>query len=302
MFELRINFMRLRSKIFLLVITLFYMAAVPMSAIAADVYVDDNGNDTTGDGTSIIPWKTIGYAVSQASDGDTIILRDGTYTENIEIDKQLTIRSENGAILAIVTAADPNENVLFITADKVTIDGLTISGATEVQMAGIYLYSSDNSSILNNICSGNYNGVYLYYSDNATVSNNTCSDNTNGIYLYRSEDVTISDNNCDTNDYGILIEGSSRIAINGNTCSENGVGIRVLPSEDVTISNNTCENNDYGLYISYYTGYNADDFNDLIAGNTLENNNVGQYYFEDISGTQGSSSDSTCFIKSARCL
>ncbi len=296
--------MELRSKIFLLVITLLCMAAVPMSAIAADVYVDVDGNDTTGDGTSGIPWETIGYAVSQASDGDTIIVRDGTYTENIEIGKQLTIRSENGAALTTVTAEDPSKNVLSVTADNVTIDDLTISGATEAPMAGIYLFSSENSSIVNNICSGSDNGIYLDYSDNITISNNTCLDNTtNGIYLYRSEDVTILDNNCNTNDYGILIEGSTRIEITGNTCSENGVGIRVLPSEDVTISNNTCENNDYGLYISYYTGYTVDDFTNLIAGNTLDNNSKAESYFEDIRGTQNSSSDSgTCFITSASWL
>ncbi len=317
--------MELRSKIFLLVITLFCMAAVPMLAIAADVYVADNGNDTTGDGTLATPWKTIGYAVSQASDSDTIIVRDGTYTENIDIDKQLTIRSENGAASTTITAANPNENVLSVTADNVSIDGLTITGSTETPMAGIYLFSSENSSIVNNICSDNENGIYLDYSDNitvsnntlsdntygiylylsgdVTVSNNTLSDNTYGIYLYRSEDVTISANNCDTNDYGILIDGSNRIAITGNTCSENGVGIKVYDSLEINISNNTCENNDYGLYIQYYTGYTVDDFNGLIAGNTLENNNEGQYYFEDISATQGSGGDSgTCFITSASWL
>ncbi len=296
-----------------------------MSAIATDVYVDDNGDDTTGDGTSAIPWKTIGYAVSQASDGDTIIVMDGKYTENIEIDKQLTIKSDHGAESTTVTAADPSKNVLSVKADNVTIDGLTITGSTEIPMAGIYLLYSGNSRIVNNICSGNANGIYLDYSDNisvsnntlsdnthgiyiyssedVTVSNNTCSDNTNGIYIYNSKDVTVSDNSCNTNVYGLLIKESTRIAITGNTCSENGVGIKVYLSLEVNISNNTCEDNDYGLYILYYTGYTADDFNGIIADNTLENNTKGQYIFEDISGTQDSSSDSgTCFIKSALCL
>jgi parallel beta-helix repeat protein len=228
---------------------------------------------------------------------------DGTYQENIDIDKKLTIRSEKGSSSTFVTAEDPTDYVFSVTADNVTIDGLTISGATETQMAGIYLYGSENSSIVNNICSGNNNGIYLSYSDNITVSNNTCSDNTNGIFLYRSDDNTISNNTCNTNDYGILIEGSSRIITTGNTCSENGVGIRVLPSLEVTISNNICEDNDYGLYFSYYTGYTTDDIQNIINSNTLENNSKANYYFEDISGTLDSSSDSgTCFITSASWL
>jgi len=34
--------------------------------------------------------------------GDTIIVRDGTYYENLEVDKQLTIKSENGSANCIV--------------------------------------------------------------------------------------------------------------------------------------------------------------------------------------------------------
>ena len=37
------------------------------------------------------------WAVDNASAGDTIIVRDGTYIENVEVDKQLTIKSENGS-------------------------------------------------------------------------------------------------------------------------------------------------------------------------------------------------------------
>lgn len=36
------------------------------------------------------------WLVNNASAGDTIIARDGTYTENVDVNKSLTIQSENG--------------------------------------------------------------------------------------------------------------------------------------------------------------------------------------------------------------
>ena len=41
-------------------------------------------------------YETVQAAVEAASLGDTIIVSDGMYPENIEVNKSLTIRSENG--------------------------------------------------------------------------------------------------------------------------------------------------------------------------------------------------------------
>jgi len=52
------------------------------TASAADVYVG------TGE-----TYTTIQDAVTAATAGDTIIVRDGTYNENVDVGKELTIRS-----------------------------------------------------------------------------------------------------------------------------------------------------------------------------------------------------------------
>jgi pectin methylesterase-like acyl-CoA thioesterase len=62
-------------------------------ASPATIYVPDN-------------YPTIQAAVDAASPGDTIIVRDGTYIENVDVTKSLVIRSENGADLAIVQAVN----------------------------------------------------------------------------------------------------------------------------------------------------------------------------------------------------
>ena len=65
------------------------LACVVGVASAKTIYVPDD-------------YAKIQWAVDSASDGDTIIVRDGTYHENVVVDKQLTIKSENGSDNCIV--------------------------------------------------------------------------------------------------------------------------------------------------------------------------------------------------------
>jgi hypothetical protein len=80
------------------------------------------------DGGAFHPTDTpIQSAIDNAISGETICVKDGTYTENVDVDTQLTIRSENGAASTTVHAltGDP---VFDVTADYVTISGFTVNG------------------------------------------------------------------------------------------------------------------------------------------------------------------------------
>lgn len=66
----------------------------------ADIYLDlTSGNDTTGDGTYALPYLTLSKCNSVGSDGDTVILIDGTHNigvnTNTNVTKDMNIRSEN---------------------------------------------------------------------------------------------------------------------------------------------------------------------------------------------------------------
>ena len=62
-------------------------------------------------------YATIQDAVNAASPGYTIIVRDGSYSENVNAYKRLTIKSENGSDKTIIPAANSNDHVFDVTAD-----------------------------------------------------------------------------------------------------------------------------------------------------------------------------------------
>jgi len=123
---------------------LVLIAAVCVMSIgiggAATITVDDSGG---ADYTSI-------QAVIDANgNGDTIIVRDGTYIENIVVNRFLTINSKNGADSTIVQAASTDDSIFKATVDLVNINGFTVGGDTD-DHGGFNLYKANNCNLLNN--------------------------------------------------------------------------------------------------------------------------------------------------------
>ena len=65
------------------IIGLVFIAVMVIPARAATYYISPAGNDSSGTGSSILPWATLSKAFSSMSGGDTLIIKDGTYTGNI---------------------------------------------------------------------------------------------------------------------------------------------------------------------------------------------------------------------------
>ena len=105
-----------RFAIIILLLTLFIG-----TASAETWYVDDSGG---------ADFTSIQNGVNTATAGDIIIVKDGTYNENVDVDKRLTIRSENGADKTIVQAADTNDHVFNLISDYVNVSGFKVTGAT----------------------------------------------------------------------------------------------------------------------------------------------------------------------------
>lgn len=86
----------------------FPILNTPLGEVApvdVGLFVDAvNGNDTTGDGTSALPWKTLGKFLTAASNGDTAILRSGTYHGWFASSKEVTIQGATGQTAVIASS------------------------------------------------------------------------------------------------------------------------------------------------------------------------------------------------------
>ena len=194
------------------------------------------------------PGDSIQDAVHSADPGDIIIVRDGIYTENVNVDvDNVTIRSENGSENCFVHASNPNDHVIEVTADSVTICGFSVNGATEYQRDGIRLLNVEDCNLSDNKVTDNYNGIVLEYSSNNTVTGNNVSTNAwFGLFLkFSCNNNVISNNTANSNDIdGIRIEESRCNWLTNNTVSNNGYhGIWLRKSPYNTLSSNCMNNN-----------------------------------------------------------
>lgn len=222
---------------------------------SAIIYVPDN-------------YTNIQDAVDAASDGDMIIVRDGTYNEDIDVNKRLAIQSENGSTNCIVQAANSDEHVFYVSASYVNISGFTITGATWGTTV-MYLDSVDSCNIsTNNISNNGYMGIWLNDSSNNILTKNNISNNLDGIkFELCNNNNTIIDNNILSNKwYGIdfwhfnnnNIITKNNISNNGN----DGIWISSFSDNNTLTNNNILNNNGYGIWL------------DLSSNNIVTNNNV----------------------------
>jgi len=209
---------------------------------------DDGVTDSTTKGITVsevpnviyVPdgYARIQWAVDNASAGDTIIVRDGTYYENVVVNKHLTLKSENGSAYTTINGGGSG-HVVRITADNVRIEGFTVTGSGWYEYDnGLEITSSNNIITYNSISNNNAHGIYLYSSSNNNIiSSNNISNNEEGIALYSSSNNNIiSSNNIYSNNYdGIYLDSSSNNSITSNNISNNYDGIVLNPSSNNSI-------------------------------------------------------------------
>jgi len=208
-------------------------------------------------GTIWVPdnYSTIQWAVNNATPGDTIIIRDGTYPENVVVNKNhLTIQSENGTANCTVSAS--NIPVFNITANWTNITGLTVRNTTG-EGIGICLSAASYCNISGNNVTNNYFGIYLDCSSNNTLTSNNASDNCVGINLLHSHNNTLTSNTASNNYWGIIMSEADSNSLTNNTVSNNRVLIFLYYSSNNTLTSNNASNSySYGIYL-YYSSNNT---------------------------------------------
>ena len=147
-------------------------------------------------------YASIGEALAAASDGDTILVGPGTWSESVLVTKRVTIRSLTGNPAdTIIDPVGPGSSVR-VAADDVTIESLTVAGS---DFAGIYAEGTAGLTLREVVATNNPYGVYLTGSPRALIEDCTITQNAaTGVALYNgSHDATVRTSSLLGNDYGI---------------------------------------------------------------------------------------------------
>jgi len=227
---------------------------------AGVITVDDDGS---ADHTSIQD------AIDVAVEGDTILVYDGEYEEDLVIDKTINLVG-NGSGSTTITGAGGGGggDLVVITADWVSISGFEFRG--NGLSPGFIRVTANNTLIENNHLDNNL-GILI---DNAMyniVENNSISNNSgSGIFIKDSDFNSIGNNTISNCENGINLTDSHYNTITFNDCSRNTVGIALIYSSLCQLSNNSCsDNTEYGLMIRSYS------ISNVITGNEMKGNGVG---------------------------
>lgn len=200
-------------------------------------------------------FKTIHDAVENSKPGDTIIVRNGNYHENVVISKPLTLKSEKGADVTVIKPSNTSEPVIKVMeTNNVEIIGFTATGSA---ISGFYLYKTSNSRLLENKSIENRNGIFLYSSDNnSLIGNEAKSNDQTGIYLEASHGNIIEKNKADSNrEKGIFLINANSNKLTGNSANLNDWnGITLWSANNNTIKGNKVYRNTYGIIMSNSTG------------------------------------------------
>jgi phosphate transport system substrate-binding protein len=217
------------------------------------------GNDVFGGAAPGQAKRSLAAAVAQVVPGGTVVVAAGTYTETLDLHKGLTLAGPNAGVnpnTAIrgpeaVLAGGQGTTIRISTADPVTVDGFSFSGA---QGALIDSYTAGNRpTIQNDIFSASADRFYLGNPSTVTFRYNSLHDLTDCAA-------------CD----GLFILGNWNGAT-GTAASITGNVWRNVASNGVSLTNvsGTVSGNTFSQLV-YYGLLLADGTSVDVTGNTFD--------------------------------
>lgn len=117
----------------------------------ATKYISPTGDDTTGDGTSGNPYKTINKAYTESSAGDTIYCLPGTYDWGLDDNNTYTSARTltSAAATGVIFGAGTGTNYLWQFQAGWTVSNITFSTVSLGTFGTFLQESSDNLIFLN---------------------------------------------------------------------------------------------------------------------------------------------------------
>jgi len=244
--------------------TIVFLLVLCTFSFSATIYVPDN-------------YPKIQDAINVSINGDTIIVRPGTYVENIDfVGKAITVQSQTGPRATTIDGGQPTNPdfgsvVTFQNGESFdsVLQGFTLENGSGTEVGvytrggGIYCNLASptvtkNIIVMNSADRGG--GIYCYNSTSPAITSNSImrnlgQDEGGGIYCYSSSPNIISN---------ILTE---------NSAGATGGGIYCSLATSSTISNNTVSGNTAEVSAGIYC-YSSS----LIIANNIISGNAASYH------------------------
>lgn len=152
---------------------------IPAGAGATTIHVPDD-------------YASLQKAINNAAPGDTILVREGTYQEDIIVNKSVSLIGADRD-LTIIHGQD-SQYVVSITSTNVVFINFTVRKDPQNSLGSGVLVSSDGNVIRNNNIVDNYYGMIVYSSHNNLIESNVISNNSLGVSYYFSSSNVFSGN------------------------------------------------------------------------------------------------------------
>ena len=177
-------------------------AGSALAAPTATRLVSTSGTDT-GDCTAS-PCRTIGYAVGQASSGDTVSIAAGTYAESVAVTKRLALIGHHAAIdaagksttlngsqyyngIVVYGPATSGTSIRGLTIENAGLEGIFANKSSKLTIADNTLQHNDAFGPFHPLCVTQPDdcgeALHLQSVTGSTVSGNVVRDNVGGILL-----------------------------------------------------------------------------------------------------------------------
>jgi len=254
---------------------------------AANLFVDDDGP---------ADYNTIQAAINAATTRSTIYVYNGTYPENIIVNRTVYLVGESNASTIINgkslgTVVDITQGGVKLLNFKITNSSATQGHNKGIGVGGIVC------TLTGNILTKTSIGIEVNGFNDTSISKNTIYDNTYGILLHDAGWTTMSGNFIANNSNGLYLNGT----LCGNTTftqgiiSNNTVGVQFSNVTYSEISETAITYNTFGVQFTETTystlsrsniSYNTQGgimltgsscYNNSITGNNVSLNSIGIY-------------------------
>ena len=195
------------------------------------IFVDIKNNMGPWDGTIDHPFQNISNGINHAKTGDIIYVLNGTYYEQIVVNKSLHIIGEDKN--NVIVDAEYKENTIEIKSNNVKIEQFTIRNTGGYKGDAGILIQSNNCEISECVFYRHRIGLHILNGENNKVSYCTFHTNGRGIFFEQSTNPEVSDCEFAHNGIGAQFSFCDNVKFLNSYAHENGVPLLFNSSSNI---------------------------------------------------------------------